>query len=185
MKTLQKSLQGLPGGASSKEPTCQCRRCKRLGLDPWVGKLPWRRAQQSTPYPCPENPMDRGAWCTTAHRVAKNQTRLKELNARTHASRCTASYNTRGGRVWGRKRTEREPWQRSRRRTCKGKEHQLLTFSLQVQLMFGVKLPGSCSVNGPSVTSNFSHLNVLGECLGETAVRRSFSSFPEYKCLIA
>ena len=27
---------GFPGGASGKEPTCQCRRHKRLGFDPWV-----------------------------------------------------------------------------------------------------------------------------------------------------
>ena len=40
---------GFPGGASSKEPTCQCRRCKRRGFDPWVGKIPWRRAWQPTP----------------------------------------------------------------------------------------------------------------------------------------
>ena len=38
-----------PGGASGKKPTCQCRRCKRRGFDPWVGKIPWRRAWQSTP----------------------------------------------------------------------------------------------------------------------------------------
>ena len=24
-------------------------RCKRHGFDPWVGKIPWRRAQQPTP----------------------------------------------------------------------------------------------------------------------------------------
>ena len=28
--------------------------------------------------------MDRGAWGATAHRVAKNQTRQKELNTHTH-----------------------------------------------------------------------------------------------------
>ena len=33
----------------SKEPTCQCRRCKRRGFNPWVGKIPWRRAWQPTP----------------------------------------------------------------------------------------------------------------------------------------
>ena len=37
------------GGASGKEPTCQCRRRKRWGFDPWVGKIPWRRAWQPTP----------------------------------------------------------------------------------------------------------------------------------------
>ena len=29
-----------PGGASGKEPTCQHRRCKRHGFNPWVGKIP-------------------------------------------------------------------------------------------------------------------------------------------------
>ena len=37
-----------PGGASGKEPACQCRRCKRHGFDPWVGKIPWRREWQPT-----------------------------------------------------------------------------------------------------------------------------------------
>ena len=32
------------GGASGKEPACQCRRLKRHRFDPWVGKIPWRRA---------------------------------------------------------------------------------------------------------------------------------------------
>ena len=48
---LSKSLRclGFPGGASGKEPTPQCRSCKRHGFDPWVEKIPWRRAQQPTP----------------------------------------------------------------------------------------------------------------------------------------
>ena len=37
-----------PGGPSGKEPTCQCRRLKRHGFDPWIGKIPWRRKLQST-----------------------------------------------------------------------------------------------------------------------------------------
>ena len=32
------------GGASGKVSTCQCRRYKRCGFSPWVGKIPWRRA---------------------------------------------------------------------------------------------------------------------------------------------
>ena len=39
---------GFPGGASGKEPTCQCRRCKRHGFDPWVEKIPWRKKWQLT-----------------------------------------------------------------------------------------------------------------------------------------
>ena len=38
-----------PCGTSYKEPACQCRRYKRCGLDPWVRKIPWRRAWQPTP----------------------------------------------------------------------------------------------------------------------------------------
>ena len=41
--------QGFAGGTSGKESTCQCRRHKRRGFDPWVGKIPWRRAWQTTP----------------------------------------------------------------------------------------------------------------------------------------
>ena len=40
---------GYPGGASCKEPACQCRRYKRCGFDSWVRKIPWRRPWQPTP----------------------------------------------------------------------------------------------------------------------------------------
>ena len=38
--------EGFPGGASSKEPPCQCRRHKRHRFDPWIRKIPWRREWQ-------------------------------------------------------------------------------------------------------------------------------------------
>ena len=34
---------------SSKEYSCQCRRHRTHGFDPWVGKIPWRRKWQPTP----------------------------------------------------------------------------------------------------------------------------------------
>ena len=43
------SSMGFPGGASGKEPACQYRRHKRSGFDPWVWKIPWRRARQPIP----------------------------------------------------------------------------------------------------------------------------------------
>ena len=43
----------LPWWLSGKEFTCQCRRC---GLDPWVGKVPWRRKWQPTPVFLPGKP---------------------------------------------------------------------------------------------------------------------------------
>ena len=42
-------VQGCPGGASGKEPACQCRRHKRHSFNPWVGKIHWRRAWLPTP----------------------------------------------------------------------------------------------------------------------------------------
>ena len=39
-------MWGFPGGASGKEPACQCRRHKRRELDSWVRKIPCRRAWQ-------------------------------------------------------------------------------------------------------------------------------------------
>ena len=40
--------KGFPGGASGKEPACQCRRYKRCWLDHWIRKIPWKRAWQPT-----------------------------------------------------------------------------------------------------------------------------------------
>ena len=34
---------------SGKEPASQCRRCRRHGFHPWVGKIPYRRKWQPTP----------------------------------------------------------------------------------------------------------------------------------------
>ena len=53
---------GFPGGASGKEPACQCRRHKRWGFNPWDWKIPWRRKWQPT------------------KRVTKSQTRLKQFS---------------------------------------------------------------------------------------------------------
>ena len=36
-------------GGRGKEPTCQCRRCKRCMFSPWVGKIPWSTAWQLAP----------------------------------------------------------------------------------------------------------------------------------------
>ena len=41
------------GGASGTQPARQCRKHKRQVFDPWVGKIPWRRAWQFTPVVLP------------------------------------------------------------------------------------------------------------------------------------
>ena len=35
------------GGASGKQTTCEYKRHKKLGFDPWVGTISWKRAWQS------------------------------------------------------------------------------------------------------------------------------------------
>ena len=54
-KAETSSLKGFPGGMSGKESIWRCRRC---GFNPWVGKIPWRRAWPPTPVFLPGDPMD-------------------------------------------------------------------------------------------------------------------------------
>ena len=72
LSSLRRLEFGFPSGTSGKEPTWQCRNHRRRGLDPWMGKIPWRQKWQPTPYSCLENPMDRGTWRATVYRVAKS-----------------------------------------------------------------------------------------------------------------
>ena len=45
----QLALGTLHLDVSFQEFICQCRRHKRCGFNPWVGKIPWRRKWQPTP----------------------------------------------------------------------------------------------------------------------------------------
>ena len=70
--------QGFPGGTDGKEPACQCRRC---GFDSWVGKIPWRRAWQTTLVFLPgESHGQRSLAGYIVHGVAKSWTGLKQLS---------------------------------------------------------------------------------------------------------
>ena len=70
-----------PGGVSGKEPTCQCRRPKRLRFAlSLIGEIPWRKAWQPTPVFLPgESHSQRRL---AGHGVAKRQTQLKQLSTR-------------------------------------------------------------------------------------------------------
>ena len=48
LSTTTVVLRGFLGGPGGKEPTCQCRRHGRHRIDPWIGKIPWRRKWQPT-----------------------------------------------------------------------------------------------------------------------------------------
>ena len=62
---------GFPGDASGKEPACQCRRHKRRGSIPGLGRFPGGGHGNPLQYSCLENHMDRGAWWAAVHRVSR------------------------------------------------------------------------------------------------------------------
>ena len=68
-------IQGFPGGLSGKESTCQCRRRRGHGFDPWVRKTLRQGNSNPLQYFCLENPMDREAWW-----VAKSHNTTEQLS---------------------------------------------------------------------------------------------------------
>ena len=67
---------GFAGGSVGEEPACQCRRHKRHGFSPLIGKVPLRRAWQLTPVFLPrESPWTEepgGLQAIGSHRVGLN-----------------------------------------------------------------------------------------------------------------
>ena len=74
-KGLQ-SVMGFPRGSEVKGSACNA---GDLGSIPGSGRSPGEGNGNSLQFSCLENPMDRGAWWATVHRVAKSQTRLNNF----------------------------------------------------------------------------------------------------------
>ena len=70
------TLRDFPAGSSGKESTCQGRSCKRCGSIPRLGSPPGGGNGYILQYSYLENSMDRGAWWSVVHGVAKSQIRL-------------------------------------------------------------------------------------------------------------
>ena len=68
---LSTLIMGFPGGSDGKEPACQCR---RLEVNPWVGKIPRRMEWQHTPVFLPGEFHGQA----TIHGVAKSWTWLSD-----------------------------------------------------------------------------------------------------------
>ena len=66
---------GFPGGSDSKESTCNA---KDLGSIPGLERSPGEGNGSPLQYSCLENPMDRGAWRATVHRVTKSWIQLSD-----------------------------------------------------------------------------------------------------------
>ena len=78
------SLLGIPRQLSDKEPTCQCRKWRRVGSIPGSGWSPEEGNGYPLPYSCLENPMDREAWRATVHGVTNSRTQQKWLSMHAH-----------------------------------------------------------------------------------------------------
>ena len=94
---------GFPDGAHGKESTCQCRRCKRHGFDPWVGKIPWSKKWQPTPVFLPGKfhwQRSLAGYCLRRHKELDMTARLN-----THPHSCVAVWSATGcevsGVTWG------------------------------------------------------------------------------------
>ena len=61
-----------PRWLSGKEPTCQCRRQKRCGFDPWVRKICCSRKWQPTPVFLPREFHGQRSLAGPVHRVAES-----------------------------------------------------------------------------------------------------------------
>ena len=61
-----------------KESTFNAGDTRDVGSTPRSGRSPGREHGDPLQYSCLENPMDRGAWGATVHRVAKSRTQLKQ-----------------------------------------------------------------------------------------------------------
>ena len=69
-------FSGLPWWLIGKESPCQCRRYRKHGLDPWVGKIPGAGNGNPLQYSCLGNPTDRGALWAIVHGVPRVRPRL-------------------------------------------------------------------------------------------------------------
>ena len=67
---------GFPGGSQVKTPPTNAGDAGDTGLAPESGRSPGAGNGDPLQCSCLENPMDRGAWWATVHRVAKRQTRM-------------------------------------------------------------------------------------------------------------
>ena len=74
---------GFPGDFPGKESTCNTGDARDVGLIPGSGRSPGGGNDNPLQYSCLENPMDRGVWQATVHRVTKSWTQLNLLSPTT------------------------------------------------------------------------------------------------------
>ena len=63
-----------PGATSGKESASNAGHIREVGLIPGLGRSPGEGHGNPLQYSCLGNPVDRGVWWATVHRVTKSQT---------------------------------------------------------------------------------------------------------------
>ena len=71
-----------------KDPPVNAEDLRDVSSIPGAGRSPGEGNGNPLQYFCLENPMDRGAWWATVHRVAKSQTQLKRLSTVARHGEC-------------------------------------------------------------------------------------------------
>ena len=69
---MRGTVQFLEINCSGKQSTCQCRRQKRCGWIPGLGRSPGAGNRDPPQCFCLENPTDRGVWWATVHGVIRS-----------------------------------------------------------------------------------------------------------------
>ena len=86
---------GFPSGLSSKESTFNAGDTGDMASIPGSGRIPGEGNGYPLQYSCLEDPMDRGVWRASVHRVSKSRTRLKRLSMHTHITEiCKYNWTT-------------------------------------------------------------------------------------------
>ena len=81
---------GLSRWLSGKEPACQCR---RHGLNPWVGKIPWKRKGGPLQYSCLKKPHGQRSLVGYSLWVAKESDTALWLNNNNKENHLTTSHS--------------------------------------------------------------------------------------------
>ena len=119
--------QGISGGPSGKESTCQCRICRKCRLHSWVGKIPWRKKWQGSPVFLTIKSPGQRSLVGYIPRAREEPDKTERLSTALETRRQPHRWHRSWTRVCKLRNTRRQPQRRHRSRTgvCKlwGKPH--------------------------------------------------------------
>ena len=91
------NIMGFHSGSDDKEPACNAGDRDSISRS---GRSPGEGHGNPLQYSCLENPLDRGAWQATIHRVTQSQTQLKQLSVHSMRWQCLETFEVVTARGW-------------------------------------------------------------------------------------